>query len=44
MCFQVIQNDVGKLRSMSGGKASMPVVFLVEMTGQTPGFVVQYSD
>jgi pyruvate dehydrogenase E1 component beta subunit len=44
MCFQVIQNHVGKLRSMSGGMASMPVVFILEMTGQTPGFAGQHSD
>lgn len=44
MCFQVIQNHAGKLRSMSGGKASMPIVYILEMTGQTPGFAGQHSD
>lgn len=44
MPFQVIQNHVGKLRHMTGGKASMPVVFVIEMTGQTPGFAGQHSD
>src|SRR5690606_14883595 len=44
MPFQVIQNHAGKLRSMTGGKASMPVVFVMEMTGQTPGFAGQHSD
>jgi pyruvate dehydrogenase E1 component beta subunit len=44
MCFQVIQNHAGKLRSMTGGMASMPVVFILEMTGQTPGFAGQHSD
>jgi pyruvate dehydrogenase E1 component beta subunit len=44
MCFQVIQNHVGKLRSMTGGMASMPIVFILEMTGQTPGFAGQHSD
>jgi pyruvate dehydrogenase E1 component beta subunit len=44
MCFQVLQNHVGKLRSMTGGAASMPVVFILEMTGQTPGFAGQHSD
>jgi pyruvate dehydrogenase E1 component beta subunit len=29
---------------MTGGKASMPVVFIMEMTGQTPGFAGQHSD
>ncbi len=44
MCFQIIQNHAGKLRSMTGGAARMPIVFLLEMTGQTPGFAGQHSD
>ena len=44
MCFQVIQNHAGKLRSMTGGMASLPIVFILEMTGQTPGFAGQHSD
>jgi len=44
MPFQMIQNHAGKLRSMTGGDASMPVVFVMEMTGQTPGFGGQHSD
>jgi acetoin:2,6-dichlorophenolindophenol oxidoreductase subunit beta len=44
MCFQIIQNHAGKLRHMTGGMAEMPVVFLLEMTGQTPGFAGQHSD
>jgi pyruvate dehydrogenase E1 component beta subunit len=44
MCFQVIQNHAGKLRHMTGGKAEMPVVFILETTGQTPGFAGQHSD
>ena len=44
MCFQMIQNHAGKLRHMTGGKAAMPVVFILEMTGQTPGFAGQHSD
>jgi pyruvate/2-oxoglutarate/acetoin dehydrogenase E1 component len=44
MPFQMIQNHAGKLRSMTGGDASMPVVFIMEMTGQTPGFGGQHSD
>lgn len=44
MPFQVIQNHAGKLRSMTGGKATLPVVFIMEMTGQTPGFAGQHSD
>jgi pyruvate dehydrogenase E1 component beta subunit len=44
MCFQILQNHAGKLRSMTGGDAEMPVVFILEMTGQTPGFAGQHSD
>ncbi|MGO4915499.1 alpha-ketoacid dehydrogenase subunit beta [Pseudogemmobacter sp. W21_MBD1_M6] len=44
MPFQVIQNHAGKLRQMTGGKATLPVVFVMEMTGQTPGFAGQHSD
>ena len=44
MPFQLIQNHAGTLRHMTGGKASMPVVFVMEMTGQTPGFAGQHSD
>lgn len=44
MVFQMLQNHAGKLRSMTGGKASMPIVYILEMTGQTPGFAGQHSD
>lgn len=44
MCFQMLQNHAGKLRHMTGGDAEMPVVFVLEMTGQTPGFAGQHSD
>jgi len=44
MCFQMIQNHAGKLRHMTGGDAAMPIVFILEMTGQTPGFAGQHSD
>lgn len=44
MCFQMLQNHAGKLRHMTGGDASMPAVFILEMTGQTPGFAGQHSD
>ena len=35
--FELIQNEAGKLRYMSGGEAEMPIVFIIEMSGQTPG-------
>ena len=44
MCFQLLQNHAGKLRHMTGGAASIPAVFILEMTGQTPGFAGQHSD
>ncbi|MDW7712000.1 MAG: transketolase C-terminal domain-containing protein [Deferrisomatales bacterium] len=44
MCFQILQNHAGKLHHMTGGMAEMPVVFVLEMTGQTPGFAGQHSD
>jgi pyruvate dehydrogenase E1 component beta subunit len=44
MPFQMIQNHAGKLHHMTGGLARMPVVFILEMTGQTPGFAGQHSD
>jgi pyruvate dehydrogenase E1 component beta subunit len=44
MVFQMLQNHAGKLRSMTGGKAEMPAVFILETTGQTPGFAGQHSD
>ena len=44
MCFQLIQNHAGKLHSMTGGVATMPIVFILEMSGQTPGMAGQHSD
>jgi len=44
MTFQMLQNHAGKLRHMTGGKASIPVVYVMEFTGQTPGFAGQHSD
>ena len=44
MCFQMIQNEAGKLRTMTGGVASMPIVFILEESGQSPGFAGQHSE
>ncbi len=41
--FEVIQNVAGKLRHMTGGKATPGCVWVIEMTGQTPGFAGQHS-
>jgi len=42
--FEIIQNHAGKLRYMSGGDSAMPVVFIVEISGQAAGFGGQHSD
>jgi pyruvate dehydrogenase E1 component beta subunit len=40
----MIQNHAGKLHYMSGGNATMPVVFIIEISGQSAGFGGQHSD
>ena len=42
--FEMIQNHAGKLHHMSGGDSTMPVVFIIELSGQSPGFAGQHSD
>ena len=42
--FEIIQNHAGKLRYMSGGDSEMPVVFIIEISGQAAGFGGQHSD
>jgi pyruvate dehydrogenase E1 component beta subunit len=44
MCFEMLADHAGKLRYKTGGDAAMPVVFIMEETGQTPGFAGQHSD
>ena len=44
ICFEMIQNHAGKLHHMSGGDSTMPVVFIIELSGQSPGFAGQHSD
>jgi len=44
MCFEMLADHAGKLRHKTGGDAEMPVVFILEETGQTPGFAAQHSD
>ena len=44
ICFEMIQNHAGKLHHMSGGDATVPVVFIIELSGQSPGFAGQHSD
>ncbi len=42
--FEMLQNHAGKLHYMSGGNSTMPVVFIIELSGQSPGFAGQHSD
>jgi pyruvate/2-oxoglutarate/acetoin dehydrogenase E1 component len=42
--FEMIQNHAGKLHYMSGGNSTMPVVFIIEISGQSAGFGGQHSD
>ena len=42
--FELLQNHAGKLHYMSGGDSTMPVVFIIELSGQSPGFAGQHSD
>jgi pyruvate/2-oxoglutarate/acetoin dehydrogenase E1 component len=44
ICFEMIQNHAGKLHYMSGGDATMPIVLIIELSGQSPGFAGQHSD
>jgi pyruvate/2-oxoglutarate/acetoin dehydrogenase E1 component len=44
MPFELLADHAGKLRHKTGGDAEMPVVFILEETGQTPGFAAQHSD
>lgn len=44
MPFEILADHAGKLRYKTGGQAEMPVVFILEETGQTPGFGAQHSD
>ncbi|MGA7328468.1 MAG: transketolase C-terminal domain-containing protein [Rhodomicrobium sp.] len=42
--FELLQNHAGKLHYMSGGDSTMPVVFIIEISGQAAGFGGQHSD
>ena len=44
ICFEMLQNHAGKLHYMSGGDSTLPVVFILELSGQSPGFAGQHSD
>jgi len=42
--FDVIRQFAGKVRYKTGGVASVPVVFFIEESGQSPTLSVQHSD
>ena len=44
MVFELIQEHVGKLHYMTGGAATMPIVLILEESGQRPGYAGQHSD
>lgn len=42
--FDLVFNQIGKLRHMTGGQASMPFVLWQDGAGRTPGMAGQHSD
>jgi pyruvate dehydrogenase E1 component beta subunit len=44
MCFEIIQEHVGKLRTMTGGDAALPITLILEESGQRPGYAGQHAD
>lgn len=43
-CFELVFNQVGKLRHMTGGQVSMPLVIWQDAAGRTPGMAGQHAD
>lgn len=42
--FEIVSQHAGKLHHMTGGQATIPAVFVINISGQTPGFAGQHSD
>jgi len=42
--FDLVFNQIGKLRHMTGGQASMPFVLWQDAAGRTPGMAGQHAD
>ena len=42
--FDLVFNQIGKLRHMTGGQAAMPFVLWQDAAGRTPGMAGQHSD
>lgn len=43
-CFELVFNQVGKLRHMTGGQVNMPLVIWQDAAGRTPGMAGQHAD
>lgn len=43
-CFELVFNQVGKLRHMTGGQVNMPLVIWQDAAGRSPGMAGQHAD
>ena len=43
-CFELVFNQVGKLRHMTGGQVGMPLVIWQDAAGRMPGMASQHAD
>ena len=43
-CFELVFNQVGKLRHMTGGQVNMPLVIWQDAAGRNPGSAGQHAD
>jgi pyruvate dehydrogenase E1 component beta subunit len=43
-CFELVFNQIGKLRHMTGGQASMPMVLWIDAAGRNAGSAGQHAD
>ena len=43
-CFELVFNQIGKLRHMTGGQVSMPLVIWQDAAGRNPGLAGQHAD
>ncbi len=43
-CFELVFNQVGKLRHMTGGQVNMPLVIWQDASGRRPGSAGQHAD
>lgn len=43
-CFELVFNQIGKLRHMTGGQVNMPLVIWQDAAGRSPGMAGQHAD